>query len=325
MDTVEQGLRGIDCHTVWVETSASEVVVLPWPYSTRKSYRHLLAEAIVVEEPDAVVLDGKNLRTLGELLVDLLLNVCRRDGSRSLAVGVGREIKEQWAEGRIGQISRYHITLVAHGEADHTVRLVGNHDLARYASQPKRYGHFLLIGLVEGHNEPKDTTEYKEEQKNQKLLVEYSQQEVSDLFEGTPHILHTETSFVVCVERSDSLLPDLFLLSVRGVLHSAEHIVLINSDNHAASDLHIHLFGVRINVLHCAVDTTTRDDGGAILKRVLKLADLLLFLLLRTNHEEPHDGKDRHHHQNHGQRTSLPSLTLCGQQNGCCHFRIICY
>ena len=89
MDTVEQGLRGIDCHTVWVEMSASEVVVLPWPYSTRKSYRHLLAEAIVVEEPDTVVLNGKNLRTLGELLVDLLLNVCRRDGSRSFAVGVG--------------------------------------------------------------------------------------------------------------------------------------------------------------------------------------------------------------------------------------------
>ena len=85
---------------------------------------------ITVDKHYVVVLDGKNLRTLGELLVDLLLNVCRRDGSRSLAVGVGREIKEQWAEGRIGQISRYHITLVAHGEADHTVRLVGNHDVS---------------------------------------------------------------------------------------------------------------------------------------------------------------------------------------------------
>ena len=47
------------------------------------------------------------------------------------------------------------------------------------------------------------------------------------------------------------------------------------------------------------MDTTSSDHLCTFGNRVLKLADFLLPLLLRTNHEKPHNGKDGHHHEQH--------------------------
>ena len=82
-----------------------------------------------------------------------------------------------------------------------------------------------------------------------------------------------------------------------------EHIALGYSDNHATCHLDIDSVLLGIDTLYCAIYTATSHYLVAFLQRILELANLLLFLLLWTNHKQPHDSEDSYHHNEHRQAT----------------------
>jgi hypothetical protein len=72
------------------------------------------------------------------------------------------------------------------------------------------------------------------------------------------------------------------------------------------------LYMGQIDALNGAVDTATSYNLGTFRKFVLELLDFLLLLLLWADHEEPHDSKDGHHHDNHA-HTATVLCCLCSE------------
>ena len=56
------------------------------------------------------------------------------------------------------------------------------HRIAGHAGQLHRDMEFSLGSLIERHHQPEDAAESEKEQKNQKLLIQTTEQEVSDSF-----------------------------------------------------------------------------------------------------------------------------------------------
>lgn len=56
-----------------------------------------------------------------------------------------------------------------------------------------------------------------------------------------------------------------------------------------------------VHRLDGAVQTSNSDHGLTNRERIAEVVDFLLFLLLRTNHEEIHHCAEEHKHQNSGQ------------------------
>jgi len=72
----------------------------------------------------------------------------------------------------------------------------------------------------------------------------------------------------------------------------SEHACLVYCNDNAASDLYVYGAGCEVYAAYCSVDTTTYHHLVALLECILELTNLLLLLLLRTNHEEIHDDEE---------------------------------
>ena len=97
-----------------------------------------------------------------------------------------------------------------------------------------------------------------------------------------------------------------------------EDVVLINRDHNTTCHFHLDDILLVVETLHSAIDATAGDDLRTFLQRVLELAYLFLFLLLGTDHEEPHDSEECHQHDEH--TTEAASLLSClSSQYHCIH------
>ena len=85
----------------------------------------------------------------------------------------------------------------------------------------------------------------------------------------------------------------------KGLKRLGFHVVAIDTDADAVCDFNhedvVHI----INVLNGAIETACGHDLLSALNGIAEVLDFLLFLLLRTNHEEVHDGEHNNKHDNH--------------------------
>src|SRR5574344_3090480 len=107
----------------------------------------------------------------------------------------------------------------------------------------------------------------------------------------------------------------LFLSGLHGSSHIVIYKVFINVDNYTMGHLHFDDACCQVNALHFAIDATAGYNFLTFGQRVLKLLNLLALLLLRANHEEIHDGKDSHHHNDKTHAPTLGTTGLCGEDN----------
>ena len=94
-------------------------------------------------------------------------------------------------------------------------------------------------------------------------------------------------------------MPDCVLSLCGNVGHVLEDGSLCHSDDCVLGNLYVDSAFCQVYALHGAVDAAAYYHLHAFGQLVLEVTDSFLLLLLRTNHEEIHDGKDGHHHQQH--------------------------
>ena len=90
------------------------------------------------------------------------------------------------------------------------------------------------------------------------------------------------------------------LLRVGIVLHERSLVhrngdVLVDVEGHAGT----------LDLVDRAVDAADGDHFVTLLEAVTELVHLFLLLLLRTDHEKPHDHKDQHEHQDEGEAAAF--------------------
>ena len=158
----------------------SKIIVVSWRDGPQQSDRHFLVSAEIERERELAVLDRSDLRTFRQLEINLPLYVGQRNFSSSSSVSIEPVISEDRSESIFKPISGNQIPFVTDGKADNRVRTAGNDHITRHIGHTEQDAEFPLIRLVQCHNQPERTAQHQEEQKNQKLLADYSRQEVSE-------------------------------------------------------------------------------------------------------------------------------------------------
>ena len=305
-NAVELLRGGIDVDAVGGVGYFGDEVQLVGDDPSRPSDGYSLALSVVIEELQLVGLDGDDFCRQLQALFRETAQVARRYGAAAVPTVVALEIDGKHANLLAIEVAEQHPALVADGDADGVGVVRGQHDIL---GRCHMHGHpdFLLIGLVERHHKPEDARQEEKEQKNQKLLVHVTEQEVPD---GAEYVFDSQRSLPPFV--SDGVL----LLYGRAS-HVLVDVALVNLDDDAVGNLHLDDAGGQVNLLDGAVDAAARDNGCAFLQRVLEILYLLLALLLGPNHKEVHDGEDGYHHNQETGHAATALCGLCGEENLC--------
>ena len=160
-----------------------QIIALAGCNLSSEHHRHPLGRAVGEEEIEFCRLDGDQFGRAIELGCHLFLHISHRNLSRSrILVGIiGKTECERMYLASVS-IGNEGESLIAHRNMHGIREIARYHRIAGHAGQLHRDMEFSLGSLIERHHQPEDAAESEKEQKNQKLLIQTTEQEVSDSF-----------------------------------------------------------------------------------------------------------------------------------------------
>ena len=240
-------LVGVNGYLPGEKLCAGQIVAVVCHHLARHADGHCFGTSVVEEKLHVVGCHLGQFRRTKQLGRNLLHDVGMGDDSFSRGLGVGSEFKGQGAEFPSRQISDQCESLVADGDMYGVIDVARDDDILGYSHQSGRHGIFILVGLVESHEQPECSTQKEKEQKNQKLLVHRTEQEVPDKAVYPRQTIH------VCATYALWPMATKWLLLLLG--STFENTVFLYGDDHTTGNLHLNGICVEVYALDRTVYT----------------------------------------------------------------------